>query len=235
MKNLSFLLFLMLLAKNIFGQSNNSFDMVIGLEYSDRLNKEKLVDPELVENFEVFHRYGKFNYRLGFNWNNRISNKLFFKSGLRLFSVGSSSGKFDLELDPNSSFIQPTEIEFITNYFLVEIPLAARYLFNNNKISPFIEIGFSPSYFLTRNLKRITDIETSSNFGSRFDSSFNKFHFAVLVSFGMNYSLNDKLQLFAQPIYRVHLSRFTKTTNSRYYNFGAEFGVRRLLGKSRLR
>lgn len=222
-----------------FGQINQSIDFISGIEYSYRKLTTSSEDEFIVgildkrDNKES----GKLNWRIGFNYNLRLTNKIFLKTGLRLASVGYKGEKrtglkWGSEHDGKGGWIPdpslPHEIQMVHDYWFTTIPIAGRFEINQKKLSSFFELGVSPSIYMTTRTKIITDIGTDSDFQNGDVHNFNKLHIVGFVSFGMNYSLNDNFQFFGQPIVRYHLTKMADAPIGEYlYNFGMEIGVRR--------
>ena len=222
-----------------FSQFNSSIDLIIGMDYSYRnLNtssNEGIVISILEKRDSA--ETGKLNGRLGFNFNKRLTNKLHLKTGIRLASIGykgekktglkwgsEHDGMGGWTPDPNL----PHEIQFIDDYWFIEIPIAGRYEFGERKLIPYIELGASPSFFLKTRTKTITDISTETRFHSEEPLPFNKFHLVGNVSFGANYLISENMQVFGQPIFRYHLTKLVDAPIKEYlYDYGIEIGIRR--------
>lgn len=227
-----------------FGQFKSSVDLVGGVEFAYRtLNSEPTdgVPTGLIESTRE-RETAKVGFRFGFNYNQRVSKKIFLKSGLRIVNIGYSSGKitglrwgseinftdgvFMIEPDPNL----PHEVEFFYEYWFLEIPIVGRYEFNEKRFAPFIEVGISPHIYLDSRTKQKTDLGDSSYQNTQVGDNFNKIQLVGSVSFGFNYAATESLQLFGQPIFRYHL---TKTVDSpikeHLYNVGIEVGLRKRL------
>ena len=179
----------------------------------------------------------KFNWRIGFNYNRRLTSKIVLKTGLRLASVGYKGEKktglrWGSEHDGMGGWIPdpslPHEIQLVHDYWFTELPIAGRFEINQKKLSPFFELGISPSVYMTTRTKTITDIGTNSEFQNGDVHNFNKLHIVGFISFGLNYSINDRNQLFGQPTFRYHLTKLADAPISEnLYNFGIEIGIRR--------
>ena len=219
-------------------QINSSIDFLAGLDYSYR-NLSTSSDDALVlgilENREVGES-GKINWRFGVNYNRNLTSKLFFKTGLRLASVGfAGEKKTDLrwgseligggfELDPDL----PREVQNINDYWFLEIPIGIRYEICQKKLTPFIELGVSPSIYLTTRVATKTDIGDSSTFDKNNQDSFNQFHLVGFISMGLNYNLKETIQIFGQPIFRYHLTELVDAPIEEHlYVAGIEIGVRK--------
>ena len=222
-----------------FGQINQTIDFISGIEYSYRnltTSSEEGIAVGMMENRDD-KETGKINWRLGFNYNLRLSNKIFLKTGLRLASVGYKGEKktglrWGSEHDGMGGWIPdpnlPHEIQLVHDYWFTEIPIAGRIEINKKKLSPFFELGVSPSIYMTTRTKTITDIGTDSEFQNGDVHNFNKLHVVGFLSFGMNYSLNDKFQIFGQPVFRYHLTKLADAPIGEYlFNYGLEIGIRK--------
>jgi len=237
MKTIPNLILLFLLPYFGFSQINSSVDFIFGIDYSYRYLNAINDNPQslaFIENKED-KESPSLNWRAGFNYNKRISNRLSLKTGLRLSTISykgekitglrwgsENDGMGGYQFDPTL----PHEIQTIYEYWLVEIPVMGRMEFGNKKWSPFMEAGFAPSYYLTTNVKSKTDLGSESEFSNQ--SNFYKFQLAVVVSAGVNYDLSDQLQLFTQVAYRqfftnAHLTFFKE----HLYAYGIELGIRK--------
>ena len=234
------IIFILALPYFVSAQTNSSIDFITGFEFSYR---DLIVEGDgdiLNTIIEVRKKETvKSNWRIGFNYNRKITNKFHLKSGLRLASVGYKGGKitglvWGSEIDPAMGGTGmpdpslPHEVQFVYNYWFIEVPIIGRYEFEGNKIRPFIEAGISPSIYISSRTTQITDIGRESSFGRQKASSFTNLHWVANISFGINYTLNEKMQFFGQPVYRYHLTKLVDAPIKEYlYNFGLEIGLRK--------
>lgn len=215
-----------------FSQKKSSFDVLAGIEYSsisldDSYSWRKVKDS------------GKMNWRFGFNYNWKLTNNFFLKTGLRLASVGYNGQKhtykWPSEFDSIGNWVpDPTLIhrwQHIYDFWYLDIPIAGRFEFGGKKLTPFIEAGVSPHIYLYTKEKTINDFETTvdNKSGDDFEDIRN-IQLVGSFSIGINYKAGKKTQLFFQPIFRYHL---TKLINYEYedhlFNYGVEFGIRKQL------
>jgi len=221
-----------------FSQINQSIDFVSGLDYSFRQLSNSSEDPiiELVKKNRDELEIGKLNWRIGFNYNNKLSSKIFLRTGIRLASVGYKTKKIGLRFGsqhdgmggftPSNDPSLTSEIRLVTDYWFIEMPVAGRYEISQKKIAPFIEFGISPSIYLTTKNKSKTNLSSNSEFDK--EDIIKNFHVVGFISFGINYSLNEKFQFFGQPVFRYHFKELADTPISeRLFNCGIEIGVRR--------
>ena len=129
--------------------------------------------------------------------------------------------------DPNL----PHSLTVVHSYWFVEIPVLARYQFNQNKVSPYVEMGFSPNIYITSSSKINTDTGDNVEFNDdTVTSDFNRLNFSGTIAFGLNYQAGARTQLFFQPVFRYHFTRLADAPLKEYlYNYGAELGVRKQL------
>lgn len=221
-----------------FSQMNQSLDYVNGIDYSYRnlstLSKDEIV-VGIMESRDQ-KETGKLNWRIGFNYNQRLTRKLLLRTGLRFASVGYKGEKnTDLrwpnQHDGNGGLVVdptlPRELQLIYDYWFTEIPIVARYEISKEKLSPFVEIGLSPSIYMTTRTISRTDIGNNSDFNNGHAHKFNRVHFVGFISLGLNYTISDKLQFFGQPAFRYHFTRLVDAPiNEHLVNYGVEFGIR---------
>ena len=240
MKTIIIQLLILIIPTITFGQMNSSFDFIFGIENSYRILKSSSEEP-IVQGILVDRdnrELKKSNWRVGFNYNKRLSNNFVLKTGIRLASVGyKDEKKTDLrwpsEIGPNGYMFDPSlphELQLIRDYWFLEIPVAARFEITKKKFSPFLEFGVSPTVYISTRTKQITDIDTKVTYQRGGTSDYNNVHLVGFASLGVNYSLNDKFQLFGQGIYRYHLTKLIDAPiEENLYNYGVEVGVRRRL------
>jgi len=238
MKTKFIILFFLIIPLFAIGQMNSSIDFVFGIENSYRSLKyssHESIPIDIISQRNDAEE-GKNNWRIGFNYNKRLANKFYLKSGIRLASVGYKGGvKDDLrwpsEIGPNGYMPDPSlpkQIQQIYDYRFLEIPIIGRYEFSNKRFTPFIELGISPSYYLTTRITSITDLGTST-ISKRGGVSTNKnLHFVSVASIGGNYLINNSIQVFGQLAYRYHLTNlYDAPVTKHLYNYGLEIGVRK--------
>ena len=240
MKAKTIILIILVLPICSFAQFNSSIDLIAGFEYSYRslnLSSDANLPIDIIA-LRNSKETGKLNWRFGLNYNRRLSTNIFLKTGIRLASVGykgekltdlrwpSEIGSSGYMLDPSL----PHEMQLVYDFWFIEIPLAGRIEFSDKKLSPFIEVGVSPSYYLSSRTKSITDLETTTTSQRGGNSPYSNLHLVGVISLGTNYSINDKMQIFGQATYRRHMTRLVDAPIQEYlFNYGMELGVRRLM------
>lgn len=223
-----------------FGQTNSSVDFVTGMEYSYRGLSTSSKDEIVIGIMENRNdkETGKLNWRAGFNYNRRLSNRFHLKTGIRLASVG-YEGEKKTGLRYASEFVTPElwvpdpslphEVQFIYDYWFVEIPLVGRFECTNKKIAPFLELGIAPAVYVTTRTKIVTDLGTDVSFNNGVDAfDFYRFHLVGIFSIGVSFSVSERMQLFGQPTLRYHLTQLVDAPIEEHlFNYGIEIGARR--------
>lgn len=243
MKNKLTTLLFLAFTSLMYAQHNSSIDLVGAIEYSYRTYSYSGNDDLFIRLVEERNEEekGKSNWRFGFNYNKRLTNKLFLKTGLRLASIGykgeeqtglrwgsdhDGMGGFSPSPDPTI----PREVQIIDNYIFLEVPIMARWEWGAKKWTTFMETGLSPHIYLTNRNRIITDISNEIEWSAVKPDGFNKIQFVASLSFGTNYQLNDTLQFFAQPVARYHITQQGKgDVNERLWSVGLEVGIRKML------
>ena len=218
----------------MYAQHNSSIDFVGSLDYSFRFFNYS-GDDDLWASFAEDRNVKeevKSNWRYGLNYNKRLKNNLFLKTGLRLGSVVynehvTSIVDIDNQEGPVTVELH-RDLQFIYNYIFIEIPVMARWEWNANNWSPYIEAGLSPHIYLTNRERQIVDIENEVYWSRNGDGNIHNFQFVASLSFGLNYQLNHNLQIFAQPVGRYHITSLGKgPVKERLWSVGLEVGVRK--------
>lgn len=224
-----------------FSQSNSSFDLVGGAEYTFRLLQNTTDDPvmQIIIDQRERDEFGKLNFRGGFNYNRRLAGQLWLRTGLRWASAGYVYQDIDdlrwpSEFDPNTGAYTPDpslphELRLTKEYWFLEVPLAGRLEMGQGKLKPFVELGVSPHIYLTTRTRQVTDLETKQDFGA---DDVKPLNLAGIVSVGFQYQATKRTALFFQPIFRYHLTPLADTPiREHLYNYGLELGVRKGMGK----
>lgn len=222
----------------VFGQFNSSFDFVTGIDYSYRSlhsSDDNLNINHIIENRNSVE-IGRLNWRIGFNYNRRISSKMILKLGIRFINNGYNKNKItDIRWPSevvNGIYVRdpslPHEIQYTSNHWFLEIPLIFQYEINYKKLSPFFEFGMASLIHLKSNKRRITDIETTTIEWNSLEK-FNKLQLGAVISIGINYTYNDNFQTFAQISGRYHFTSLLAEVpiNENLYNLGLEIGIRK--------
>ncbi|PHI19026.1 hypothetical protein CEQ90_14725 [Lewinellaceae bacterium SD302] len=201
----------------------------------------------------------RLNWRLGLNYNYRLGAKTWLRTGIRAASVGyrfytynylivnnitngGNNGWGDViagnnyggTYDRYTTTAPDYELERAeavdVNHLFLSLPIVLRQEFGGGKrFAPYLEFGLSPHYHL-QTRSSVDLIARAEAAGIIINvPEFNKFQLVGLLAFGMNYQLNEGMQLFAQPTIRYHFTTLDQSEQEtqRLYNYGLEIGLRR--------
>lgn len=220
----------------LFAQTSSTIDIIGGIDYSFRIlhySGNDLTSQAALNTREG--EKGKINFRIGANYNLKLTERFWLKTGMRLASIGYKGRKkeglrWGSEYDPVTGTWTPDpslphEIQFIYNFWFIELPINGRLEFGTGKWIPFVEAGISPNVYLRTKTKQITEFGKSVNFDRT--TGINTLNLSTNISFGLNYLMNEKMILFFQPTFRYHLSSLSDSPIKEHlYNFGLESGLR---------
>lgn len=225
MKKKYILVVLILLPIIGFSQFDYSFDVVVSTD------RNQIGDPIIIPNFETLPRY---NFRIGGNFNFKVFDNTFIKTGARFTELGYktliSGLRWPSELGPNGYEPDPTlpkYYETITDSRNIETPILVRYEIGKKKFSFFAETGVSLLFGINTTQTRTSNID-SQTLVVPADDQEGRFTVSIVASAGLNYNLNQKYQLFMQPTIRVIPTKSTMLLEVRSIrSIGIEFGIRR--------
>lgn len=228
MKNYLLCLFT-LFSISLFSQSKSAISPIVGGDiswrvfYGDDLTGSAMWDEE------------KTNYRFGVNFDRQLTNKVWFKTGIRFEKVGFVDYHLtDLLWGSQIEAMEAILIDMkgtgeakrTVDYSFLEIPAMIRFELLEGKWQPFFEIGISNHIYLRT--KTVADIDYYSqiNIKER-EAEIRNYQFSGVISVGMNYVLTEKLKLFLQPAYRHFITSLDDTASDIHLlGLGVELGAR---------
>lgn len=216
------------------GQSNSTIDAIGGLDYSFRTIRYAGDDPFVgtaLTSYRKIDEKPKFTYRAGFNYNHRFFRNLWLKTGVRYASVGYYLKK-DEQLIWESEIVSgvydptlPHRLTFSQYFQFIEVPLGARLEIPAGKWSFFVEGGAGFNFYL--NTRSVIKLDNDTKTSTVQTSHINRVSTALYGSVGVQYQVSNRYSIFAQPIFRYHLTRLTyDLVTEHLYNTGLEAGIR---------
>ena len=218
-------------------QQKISIDFIVGEQLCYRWLHTG--DEDLNTQIVIDNRNGRekpaFFPRYGLNFNIRLNDNTWFKTGLRLAREGyliqktqvqwgsqNNNGVWDPSLPSGEAY------DFIKLYRVdeyLEVPLTLRKEFSEKKFTPYLEGGFSLNYYLASATLEARGLQITRD---RYQSDYiRKFHPAVQLSFGLNHRLGSQLLLFAQATIRQRITALDSTPVREFgFNGGLETGLR---------
>jgi len=241
LKTKGFTFLFILLPLLLFSQNNQSIDMMGSVGHSYRHLSTTSQDDFIIKIMERRddEETGRIAYSFGINYNKNLSNNTYIRTGIQFSSLAYKSAKktnliWSGEFEDVGSVIEdpslPKEIQFFRNFLFIDIPVAGRFEFNTKKLSPFVELGISPSVYITTQTKVETDIDTRIEFVDGTNYIFKRINFNGFVSLGLQYAVSDTYRLFVQALSKYYITPFTNAPiNERLFKNNIQFGIRRKL------
>ena len=192
------------------GQNTNQTQkIIIGFnfspDYSSRTlkNNDDASSSDLVIKNRNDIETAKFGYTTGLNVYVNFSQLVGFETGIQYSNKGYKTKNQDLVYFPPSPS-SPTKARFIYAYQYIGIPLKAKFSFGKNKVRFVSSIGFMTNFLL--NIKQTANYEYSNGKTEKKSQSsksgFNKVDISPMLSVGVDYKLNSRINLFAEPTFR---------------------------------
>jgi hypothetical protein len=145
----------------------------------------------------------KFGYTTGLNICINFSQLVGFETGIQFSNKGYKTKNQDLVYFPPSPS-SPTKAKFIYAYQYIGIPLKAKFSFGKGKVRFHSSIGFMTNFLL--NIKQTSNYEYSNGKTEKKSQSsksgFKTVDISPMISVGIDYKLNNKIHLLAEPTFR---------------------------------
>lgn len=145
----------------------------------------------------------RFGYTTGLNVSFDLSKRIALETGIQYSNKGyQTKGRntFLQIYDPGD----PVKIGWVYAYQYIGIPLKAKFSFGKGDLRFVTGIGFTTSLLLSS--KQISTLEyvdgSTEKRRSSSTSGFNKIDVSPMVSAGVDYKLNNKMHLLAEPTFR---------------------------------
>jgi len=174
-------------------------------DYSSRTLKNNDGSPssDLVINSRKDIEVAKFGYTTGLNVCFNFSQLLGFETGIQFSNKGYKTKSQDLIYFPPSPS-SPTKAKTTYSYQYIGIPLKAKFSFGKSKVRFLSCIGFMTNLLL--NVKQTNNFEYSNGKTEKktqsSTSGFKKVDISPMISVGVDYKLNNKIHLLAEPTFR---------------------------------
>lgn len=233
---------LLCLPLSLIAQRQANWDLLAGIDYTYRILQNDSPNPSLITiyNKRQEQEAARLGYRIGINYNRRLTPKWVLKTGLRLVSMGytrdlrntpplrwgSEWNGINYVPDPNL----PHQLKrFNYNYYFLEIPIVIRFEMGSGNWRPFLEGGIAPNIYLTSRSRLKLENESNANIAR--DKNIRTAHLVPNLTFGFNRKLNEHHVLFIQTTGRYHVTPSSKSPDNEIllenlYAIGVESGIR---------
>lgn len=160
-------------------------------------------------------------YRFGANFNFRIFDKGYIKTGLRYTRQGYITYAF------NNT---PAEFFNTIDEYYLETPILLRYEFNDKRYAPYFEVGGAPYLYLRSrsNVNSFGNVSSGDLDPPHLENK--RFRFAIVLAIGFQYKLTHQYLIFMQPTFRYFMPiDYGVSSTVKTSNFGIEVGIRKAL------
>ena len=221
-----------LLSITVQGQKTNSAKKIlIGFNFSPDYdfrmlrNGDGSASTDFVIKDRNDYEVAKFGYTAGVKVSINFSKLAQFETGIQLSNKGYQRKYHDLyffQPDPSS----PIRSKVIYAFHYIGVPFVANFAFGRGKISFLSSVGCITNFFLKLKVSstneysdgRIVKLNQSTKWGRK------KIDISPLLSFGIDYKLNDKMHLRAQPTFSYGIIKTMDAPVSEHlWNTGLNF------------
>ena len=229
------LLFLTIIVSfKVQGQNNKPIQKIlIGFNFSPDYNFRTLKNRngESSADFTIKNRNdietARFGYTTGINVGIFASQWVGFETGIQYSDKGYKTKNQDLVYFPPSPS-SPTKAHFIYAYQYIGIPFKAKFYFGKGNVRFLSSIGLMTNFLL--NVKQTTIVEYSNGKTEKntqsITSSFKKVDISPIVSIGIDYKLNKKFHLLAEPTFRYGvIDTKSSPVKENLWNAGLNIGI----------
>ena len=162
----------------------------------------------------------KIGYTAGLNLCYNIKKQFGIEAGIQFSNKGYQTRKLDFYSfppDPNS----PTKTKFIYNYNYLDIPVKINYTMGSKKIRFIASAGISTNILLnaTETMVLVYPDKTDRNkTGAKWN--YKKVNISPLISAGIDYIINSKMNLRVEPAFRYGMLKIIDTPISAFLYSG---------------
>jgi hypothetical protein len=242
MKQQMFSLFI-LFSSNLIGQEitpktvNNDFKRFqIGVNYSPEIAYRKLINQDgsftslSTIAFSNHSNLIKYGFTTGVNGRFNFTKHFAVETGIQYSNKGYSSQKiFALQLQNDSTATIIGKSRQTSSFRYLDIPLKASITFGQlNRIRFTASAGLVTNIFLTSLTKDVLDYTEG---GKRVSKIFNQKNYtkvtlSATAGVGIDYTLNDRMNLRIEPGFRYGITRITNNTpvSARLWDIGINIG-----------
>jgi hypothetical protein len=174
-------------------------------DYSFRTLKNDDGSPssELVIKSRNDNEVARFGYTTGLNVCFIFSQLAGFETGIQFSNKGYKTKSQDLTYIPPNPGL-PTKAKTTYAYQYIGIPLKAKFSFGRSKVHFISSVGFITNLLL--NVKQTNNFEYSNGKTEKktqsTTSGFKKVDISPMITVGIDYKLNKKIHLLAEPTFR---------------------------------
>jgi hypothetical protein len=169
----------------------------------------------------------KFGYTTGLHVSFNLLQHVGFETGIQLSNKGYKTKTHDLVYSTPTP-AAPVKAKTKYDYQYIGIPVKARFSFGKERLRFSSGIGFTTNFLL--NATETTSYEFSPDSTQEKSQSstsrFNTIDISPMVSIGIDYTLNNRMHLIAEPTFRYGLIKTSNTpVAENLYSAGLNLGI----------
>ncbi len=171
----------------------------------------------------------KIGYTAGLNACFNLTKSFGLETGIQYSNKGYQT-KIDPNKEWNGSYPLYKKAQFIYNYHYIDIPVKAIYTIGNKKIRFMTSVGFTTNVFIKETKKSIFVYSDRTDRSKSTDYEYNKVNISPTISAGIDYKINDNMNLRLEPTFRYGVLKIKDAPVTGYLysgglNIGYYFGL----------
>lgn len=174
----------------------------------------------------------RFGYTTGLCIRYSLSERWGLESGLLYADRGDKMETTDTDYvfpEDGSDPVIPDKTKTISHYYFLGVPLKANFYVLNKRTKVFLSAGVSTDFFSGSKTKRINTFNGKEEQSSYSEEGvdFSTVNFVGLAGLGVDFQVNEKVDLRFEPIFRYSFSSLTTYTDlqTHLYSIGINFAV----------
>ena len=220
MKKVIFITLLTIITLPTVGQNaeNNATSLSVGINLSPDIAYRNLESSSSVGSLK---EEPKFGYTGGVNLKYNVTPRFSLEAGAQYSNKGYAFKNSELiyadMIDPRYGFVYqnvgdaPTHLRRIYNFHYFDIPVRGIFSFGKNKISFLASAGITTNILLKTTTTSILEYKggKKEKKNQEYPYDFRKINISLIVSAGINYKINDKFNISAEPTFRYGILKIT--------------------------
>jgi hypothetical protein len=180
-----------------------------------------------IVNFRDSMEIPQFGYTAGVNFSLNIRSRMALETGL-LFSKKGYQTETYTPIWTTPDPILPTNLQYIYDYFYLDVPVKLNYYLLNNRVKFFVTAGLSTNIFLAQKTQFnyvYSDGQAVNNSSTVF-TNYTRINMAGLAGFGLEYDFTKRLNLRFEPTFRHSITSIVSSPVKGYlWSVGLNTGL----------
>lgn len=202
-----------------------SFGLSFSPDYTYRTLKSNVDDVGFIDIRNEMES-ARFGFTTGLSVKYQLSKRWVLESGLQYADRGDKMETDDADYvfpDNGEDPFVPDKTKTVNHYYFLGIPLKANFYLLNKRTKVFLSTGISTDFFSGSKTKQIYTIDGKDEVSSYSEEGvdFTSVNFVGLAGLGIDYRINEKLELRVEPIVRYSFSSLTTYSDLETYLYSA--------------